>query len=255
MMRYHKENLPMPEKLTLQNYNQLTAIDGNYFWFQGRLLWVQSLIKRFLLPSGSSAYADLGCGTGQLAKSISETFGFEITFLVDGHDFDTPLSTKHEGYQFINLDLESAFNLNRQFDLITCLDVLEHLEKDHQFLFNTRKHLKSNGLLVLTVPAFSALFSNWDTLWGHYRRYSKKELEDRLQSNGFEVVFASYFWSFLFPMAVLRKLRKTEETEFPQIKVGINRFLIWASRIELAISRIFRLPLGTSLIVVARPLE
>ncbi|NBT58851.1 hypothetical protein EBT16_08725, partial [bacterium] len=139
-----------------------------------------------------------------------------------------------------------------RFGGITHTD-MRHMKKDREFLSTVRSHLKPEGLLVLTVPAFSSLFSSWDELWGHYRRYSKSELQERLKANGFDILFASYFWSFLFPMAVLRKLSKKQETEFPTVKNGLNRFLIWSSQVELKISRFLRLPLGTSLIVVARP--
>jgi len=244
----------MPQKLTANNYDQLASIDGGYFWFQGRFLWVQDTIKRFagFFESVSLEYADLGCGTGELSRHLKKSFSFQKTLLVDGHEFQINPSEKNSDDEFMHLDLEGRFDLKGQFDVITCLDVLEHLKDTQPCLQSVRNHLKTNGIFVATVPAFSFLFSAWDHLWGHHRRYSKKDLIREFELNGYEVVFASYFWSILFPVAVLRKVRGGSETEFPKVRKFVNQLLVTASRFELWISRYIKLPFGTSVILVAK---
>lgn len=244
----------MAETLTNSNFHQLLSIEGGYFWFQGRFFWVRSLIQKFLKGSNTRhlQYADLGCGTGELARHLRKTFLFKKTLLVDGHRFETQEQDKTGDYEFQHVDLESVFDLKEDYDVVTCLDVLEHLKDTTPCLQSVRNHLKPQGIIVATVPAFSFLFSAWDQLWGHHRRYSKQSLIKEFESNGFDVLFASYFWSILFPAAVLRKIRGGSETEFPKVKKSVNQFLTATSRFELWLSRFLRLPFGTSVIVVAK---
>lgn len=244
----------MEQTLTSNNFNQLLSIDGGYFWFQGRFFWVHSLIQKFLrTPETQSLhYVDLGCGTGELARHLKKSFLFKKTLLVDGHAFDAQQTGENQDLEFMHLDLETSFDLNGEFDVVTCLDVLEHLKDTGPCLQSVHKHLSPQGFMVATVPAFSFLFSAWDKLWGHHRRYSKKSLIKEFEDNGFEVLFASYFWSVLFPPAVLRKIQGGSETEFPQVKGAVNQFLIGCSRFEWWLSRFIKLPFGTSVIVVAK---
>ncbi len=65
----------------------------------------------------------------------------------------------------------------QQFDFIIMLDVIEHIEHEAGFLHeNVRPHLKSNGKVLISVPAYPSLFTAHDTFLGHYRRYSRKQL-------------------------------------------------------------------------------
>lgn len=76
----------------------------------------------------------------------------------------------------------------RTFDTIVCMNVLEHIEDDGKTLVNFRSLLKPGGKLVLVVPAHRWLFNPLDSHDGHFRRYEKNELRDKLVSAGFSVV-------------------------------------------------------------------
>ena len=81
---------------------------------------------------------------------------------------------------------------------ITLLDVLEHIEDDAGFLIKLNHRLKSNGRLLLTVPAFNILWSSEDDYAGHFRRYKLQEIISLTENAGFKVLYASYFYQFLF---------------------------------------------------------
>lgn len=76
----------------------------------------------------------------------------------------------------------------RTFDTIVCMNVLEHIEDDRTTLTNFLKLLRPGGKLVLVVPAHRWLFNPLDSNDGHFRRYEKTELHDKLVSSGFSVV-------------------------------------------------------------------
>lgn len=64
-------------------------------------------------------------------------------------------------------------------------DVLEHIDKDIDFLQNLGSHLKMGGLLFLTVPSYNVLFSTEDEHDGHFRRYSSTKIKEILSLTWF----------------------------------------------------------------------
>jgi len=75
---------------------------------------------------------------------------------------------------------------------IVCVNTLEHIVDDEKVLRNFHALLPDNGVLILLVPALQSLFSALDEEAGHYRRYSRRELAEKLQRNGFHVLHAFY---------------------------------------------------------------
>jgi 2-polyprenyl-3-methyl-5-hydroxy-6-metoxy-1,4-benzoquinol methylase len=71
-------------------------------------------------------------------------------------------------------------------------NVLEHIEDDQAILQALFAHLEIEGILVVYVPAFMCLYSPLDQSIGHYRRYGKNELENKLKKAGFTIVRSHY---------------------------------------------------------------
>jgi hypothetical protein len=87
---------------------------------------------------------------------------------------------------------ESIDDTNKLYDMIYCSNVLEHIEDDLGALKKMYSKLKVNGYLALYVPAFMCLYNDLDSLIGHYRRYGKKELSEKLASAGFKIIESHY---------------------------------------------------------------
>lgn len=91
-----------------------------------------------------------------------------------------------------------------KFDLIYSLNVLEHIQNDREAVTSFLSMLEPNGIVKILVPAKMELYSNMDSLVGHYRRYEKKELISLLNDAGFLVTkwkyfdFIGYFISLLY---------------------------------------------------------
>ena len=83
--------------------------------------------------------------------------------------------------------------VGRTFDTIVCMNVLEHIEDDRATLKRFLAILKPGGKLVLVVPAHRWLFNPLDSNDGHFRRYEREELREKLETAGFEVVAQSCF--------------------------------------------------------------
>jgi hypothetical protein len=150
------------------------------------------------------------------------------------------------------------------FHAIGIFDVLEHIPDDHQILCDLRQLLHDDGALLLTVPAHRSLWSYFDELSGHCRRYERAELEAKLDKAGFTIEFLTPYMATLHPMMWLsRKLRgqasgnkadhgKLLDQELRVVPV-LNGLLTWALNWEtrwLAARR--TLPFGTSWLAIAR---
>jgi SAM-dependent methyltransferase len=152
-----------------------------------------------------------------------------------------------------------------QFDVVGIFDVLEHLADDRKTLTGLNVMLKPGGALILTVPAHMSLWSYFDVAACHRRRYAPSGLAQLLQEGGFEVEYLTEFMMSLFPLVrVLRRKKHGDElmdreratekaaTELKIVPI-INGLLKLILGVEaFAIQQRWRLPIGTSLLAVAR---
>lgn len=72
-------------------------------------------------------------------------------------------------------------------DAAVLINVLEHVPDDEAVLRELGATLKPGGRLILWVPAFQALYSDFDRKIGHYRRYTKNALREQLVRAGYDV--------------------------------------------------------------------
>lgn len=156
------------------------------------------------------------------------------------------------------------FELDRQYDVICALDVIEHLPDDRAALDWMAARLRPSGVLVLTVPAYAWLFSEHDRILGHFRRYTRGQLVAALPRS-VDLLAAAYFGHFIFPPAVAaraawalgRRLRGGPTSKQGSPKGGLAaRVLGGALDAELAlVRRGYRPPFGLSVFAVARRAE
>lgn len=101
--------------------------------------------------------------------------------------------------------------ISNTFDCILMIDVLEHVKNDGLLISKIYNHLNESGMFIIVVPAFQFLFGKRDMNNGHYRRYSKKNLVDKLSNNGFKIIEVRY-WNFLgfFPYLFYERIFKRE---------------------------------------------
>ena len=149
------------------------------------------------------------------------------------------------------------------FDLVTALDVVEHLTDDTAAFKEMRRVLRPEGYLLVTVPAHMFLWGDQDEVNLHKRRYGAAELRDRLTASGFEVLRLSYMNALLFPpIAVIRFLRRLEHRLRPRIPHQsdfrypaprpVNFLLGHVFAAEGPILRRTDIPFGVSILALAR---
>lgn len=137
------------------------------------------------------------------------------------------------------------------WDAIVCVNVLEHIEDDARELRAMHDRLApGTGHLCLFVPARPEIYAPLDRDFGHFRRYRRQELRDRLTAAGFSIVRLHYFNSLgYFAWWWRFKVRGARGFDAARVKL-FDRVVFPA--VSAAERRIGRPPFGQSLLAVAR---
>lgn len=236
-------------------YHELYRLERDYWWHKAkRRLVLQTLIKR---QKGQNhiRVLDAGCGTGIMLSEMQEifpnSFGVDKSVLALKFSKKRGLKNLHRG----NLEKTLLFKKN-SFDVITCLDVIEHLDKDRVAVEELLRVLKPGGRLLITVPAYMTLWTHHDEMLWHKRRYRRSQLKKLLTGAGFQVKNASYFYSFIAPLAfVMYKMkfmfnsRRSNSSIIPPRPINWLMFRI--CRIEQWVMNFVPLPFGISIFLEA----
>ena len=138
------------------------------------------LVKQYLEKYDfRSNMLDIGCGTGEILVLLKDDYDIE------GIDISEKAvkRCKQQGLKATETDIFSA---TTKYNSILCLDVLEHIENDLNFLKQIKQILNREGKLLLLVP--SGQYASDDIFVGHYRRYSREDLVDIFDKAGFEIL-------------------------------------------------------------------
>jgi ubiquinone/menaquinone biosynthesis C-methylase UbiE len=176
---------------------------------------------------------DVGCGIG----TITSLF-LKDKFIVGMDISDYYLSKFRQNVkevQAFNIDIAgentARFFKDYSFDTIFCSNVLEHIENDDKALKNMCAILESGGVLILIVPNHKFLYGTLDKADLHYRRYSRREISDKLLSAGFIVErvfcinFLGVFWWYLQSKILRVTTNNESEATIVNVSMPIVRFL------------------------------
>ncbi|MDP2684186.1 MAG: class I SAM-dependent methyltransferase [bacterium] len=228
------------------------------FWPVARREILREKILKYQKNNESKKILDIGCGPGGNILLLKE-FGH-----VTGLDFSEEALKFAKTNNFDSLVQASATNIpfiDASFDMVTSLDVLEHIQDDNTAIQEALRVLKPGGMYVVTVPAYQALWSQHDVSMHHIRRYLKSELLSKLNKVGFEIDYHTYFIMLSVPIRILQILKdKLFKNNLSRDKVSnkveysgpVNSFLLFLLRIEKIMLRYVKVPFGTSILVIAR---
>ena len=231
-------------------------LEDRYWWFIGRRKLVKWLLGKHKTTGKESLLFDLGCGTGLNLSSFGsefKTIGSDISLQALGFCRERNLKG------LFSCEAEAIALKNESVNLVTALDVLEHIREDVKALKDINRILKPGGKLITIVPAYSFLWSEHDEALHHYRRYVAREMRAKLTACGFEIERSTYFIAGLFfPILFFRLwqglLRTSIEASvsYRLPPPWINRTLVLLLDLERHLLDHVNLPFGVSLIVVGR---
>jgi SAM-dependent methyltransferase len=230
-------------------FDAMVAADERHWWYRGRRRVLRSVLDRLSLP-GDARILDAGCGSGRTLDELEgygRVCGIDVSVRAIG-------ATRGRGHPAWLSAVERTPFTGGIFDLVTCLDVLEHTPDDRLTLRELLRVTRPGGRLVVTVPAYPRLWSAHDEVNQHYRRYTRRSLRAAARGAGWHVAAATSFNGAVLPVAApIRKARRhyRGRSELQLTSPAADRLLELPLRLEaMAIRCGARLPAGLSLLMV-----
>lgn len=266
----------LPQEMQRHTYAIMDEAEASHWWFVGRRAILESFLqdivknlKRSSVQGPADVGAelsqdsrqdagdtlrilDVGCGTGanlEMLAQYGEAEGVDVSD--DALEF-----CRKKGLMVKKGLAEELPFADEAYDVVTALDVVEHLDDDIAGLKEMYRVLKKGGKTLIFVPAFMWLWGVQDDVSHHRIRYTKKQIIERLKKAGFTINRATYAnWTFFAPILAGRTLMrltgiKPESENNVNISAlnGVFGRLFGAERIWL---KNFNFPFGVSIVIVA----
>jgi len=224
-----------------------------FFWHRLRWRFVAAHVPRRRLT-----LLDVGAGAGVIGEFLVRTRP-EARYV-----FDEPIPSLRARLRARHGDAADRHGAedHPDVDVVTLLDVLEHVDDDEAFLAELVDRLRPGTTLVVTVPASMRLWSDWDVVLGHVRRYEPETLASLCATVPVEVVESGHLFPELVPAAWWRARRRRARdgstpsdpadarAEFPRLPLPVDRALELLGRPGVRWRD--TMPIGTSLCTVLR---
>jgi SAM-dependent methyltransferase len=239
-------------------YAIIEKIENSHFWFQARKLLIKKTINKFIPNTQNMSFLEVGFGTGIMIRLL-ESMGFKVT----------GIDIKQKALEYAKIHTKAilirksifSFKTNGKYDAIGAFDVLEHQQKDVEFLKAMASLLKKGGYIFINVPANMYLWSEIDVLSKHERRYSISGMAGKIEKAGLKVVFINYWQMATIPVFWLRRkmlVRKNRDIIKEYLDPPpnlINRLFYYLLITEQYFVLKFRMFTGSSLIAVAQKIQ
>jgi SAM-dependent methyltransferase len=231
--------------------------ERDHFWFHGFRRFVTPLLRQATEGRSGVRILDCGCGTGHnltMLRQYGRASGIDITW--SGLAY-AKRRGEHQVARASATRLPFGADL---FDLVTSFDVLyafdDEMERDA--LNEMYRVLRPGGQIIVNVAALKALTGNHSVLGGERRRYRRGELRDHLTRTGFDVQRITYTNFTLLPMVATIRFgqrlsgNRESDADMKVPSAPVNAALSALLALEAAALRVTNMPLGSSLLALAR---
>lgn len=243
-----------------------TAIPEDAHWWFATRTWAIETFLNTLPQKQNLDVLDVGCGAGNMIHHLAR-YGRVRGIEVDSRPVKI---AQQRGYDVRLGDATRQIPFpDASIDLVTALDVIEHVDADENILREAFRVLRPNGHVLITTPAFQWLWSHNDDLNAHKRRYTAGQLRNKMASAGFQMSRLSYNFFLVFPLAagmiavknVTGKNAELKSHHFDDdayqvdmepVAPALNTALRGVGHIENGLLGAINLPFGTSLIALGR---
>ncbi len=210
-------------------------------------------IMDYLAPCVRGDVVEYGSGIGTMSALLAKSAG-TLALVEPSSNLIEQLRLRFAGHANVEVRNETLeAHVTRlsdgAVDTVVMVNVLEHIEDDRKALFHSLRVLKSGGHLVIFVPALQLLMSRLDQLLGHFRRYHKPDLINKIAFAEGDVLICRYFdlagvapWFFLNKLLGMTTFNPTLVRIHDQAIVPLSR----------VVERVIAPPFGKNLILVAR---
>jgi 2-polyprenyl-3-methyl-5-hydroxy-6-metoxy-1,4-benzoquinol methylase len=224
----------------------------HHWWWRARERVILDVLRPLRPKRGWSRILDVGCGDGLFFDRLAE-----LGTVVEGVEPAAELVSAEAARRgrITIAPFDAAFQPSAPYGLILMLDVVEHLDRPDDALRHALDILEPDGVILVTVPAFRALWTGHDDLNHHRTRYTKSSFRALAEQSGLAIDRAEYFFHWPVLGKLAQRLRERVQPDAAMAPPGvppgpINAALFWLSRAERALVGGLGLPMGTSLMVV-----
>lgn len=190
--------------MDLKEEDILGADIGRHWYYRSKA----AALRRYVSELQPKRLLDVGAGSGFFSRHLLAETSAESALCVDtGYARDRDDSVAGKPVYF-RRDTGPT-----DCDLVLMMDVLEHVDDDRGLARHYAAKVPSGAHFLVTVPAFSFLWSGHDVFLEHVRRYRLPEIEAVLRESGLEIVRGAYFFGLVFPLAAAVRLADRNTTE------------------------------------------
>ena len=231
--------------------------EATHFWFQGFRSYVRPALREVTAGRRDLTLLDCGCGTGfnlQLLQVYGRAVGFDVT------ERGIPAARAAHA-PIVRADITRIPFAAESFDVATSFDVLQCVRDDVGAVREMARVLRPGGAIVLTLAAFELLRGDHAEAWQEARRYTPATARRLVEQSGLRLERASFMFASLFPlMLVVRTAQRLlrpfrglrPDTDIAVPAAPINAALTTLVTGEAALARRVPMPIGSSLLVIAR---
>lgn len=222
----------------------------DYWWYVARADLLETALRSHV--EGAGRALDLGSADGPSAAWLREAARSTVSLDID------PRGLGSDGVCGSAMALPFA---DGSFDAVAAFDVIEHCEPEQDALGEVHRVLTSGGRLVISVPAYTWAWTDFDEANGHHRRYTRARAVAALEAAGFTVERATYGFASVFPAfaaeRLLRRLTRrrgsgaVDIVELPRVPKALNAALLSAARADRIVLARRDLPFGSSVFLAA----
>jgi len=235
-------------------YQDMFANENTHWWFVAKRSFARTFIKEIGLDK-KSKILDLGCGTGGMTSFLGQ-FGQVIG--VEQND-EAVGFCKQRQLKVIRSSINKIPVSEKIFDLITIFDVLYHKGvREGLVLKEVNRLMKDKGYLLVTDCALPFFWSLHDEQMMAKKRFKKKELENLLLHNNFEIIRSTYIYFATFPLFALQRIilkvfKPSQVRTVNKVNSVLNWMLSLLVKTDLfLLEKNISLPIGSSLMILAR---
>ncbi|HYC73098.1 MAG TPA: class I SAM-dependent methyltransferase [Opitutaceae bacterium] len=242
--------------MNADEYANMERMEGAHWYYSGKRIFSREWLRRVRPPRTADTLLDCGAGTGRFAKEMEADC--RVLVLDDHEEALRILRTKFRPEQILSLAGDRVPLPDGSLQYVTALDVLEHTPDDRAVVDGFHRLLEPGGVALVTVPASMALWSDWDEVLHHFRRYSRPQLKALFPPEKWEVLHVNYTNVAVYPAVwLVRRWRKwfprrdgAARSEDRMPAPPVNALLRWLF-VQPAYWRV-PFPFGVSLLLVAR---